>query len=300
MDIFRIASKYCSDEKVQLMLSNAPHQIICSVDGYVFFREDEVTVHRYLDDKIRNKMPYRNKPMSDNHVNHLFEYDKLYIKITSDRNMGRGFCLSSGCYSFNLMYFTRCENGDAIGSEIPMSYFKFKDKKVKYYTTEQLNDFLRGLNGLKCKIIYEDQFGIRYAKHINEDLFIDNKFIDISEAGIIDNYNKEKEMESIPLFDTERRERLLKERPWEISDVNQIDEEFVLTYHGMLSDRDPIMITINNSNEIEIYTFKVAFCKRDCFRVETKRIPVLFGVRELMAACANRDSVSYTSEPHFD
>ena len=121
-----------------------------------------------------------------------------------------------------------------------------------------------------------------------------------SEEGIIKEYNSQKEDENVPLFDVERREKLLKERPWEINNVDDIDEELVLTYHGILSDRFPTVIILKGENTVEVMDIKVAFCKRDCFRVEAKKIPISFGIRDLMTYAANIDCVSYTAEPDFN
>jgi len=301
MEIFRIRKKYCTDDKVQLMLSNAPHQIICSSKGYTFLREGEIIIHSYIDESKALKIPYKDNPISNNHVNHLFEYDKLYVKVTSDRGMGRGYSPGGGCYDFTFLYFTKLKDGDALGAEIPISYFKSSfSTKVQYFNKKELEDFLYGTNGILSKIIFDGQFGIKYIKHINEKIFIKKDWLDISDEGIIKEYNFQMEDKNVPLFDVERRNKLLKERPWEISNINDIKEELVLTYHGMLSDRFPTMILLKSGSGIEVIDFKVSFCKKDCFRIETKNIPIDFGIRELMTHAANTDSISYTSEPDFE
>jgi len=300
MEIFKIRKKYCTDDKVQLMLSNSPQQIICSADGYAFLRDSELILHKYIEDKQRFKLPYHDKPISESHVNHLFEYNKLYIKATSDRNMVGGYSLASDSLTITFLYFIKLKDGDALCAEIPLSHFKsMLNKKVQYFTAKELEDFLYNVKGTTAKIIC-DGMEIKYAKHKNEELFIDKSFIDITEKGIVSAYNHFKETKSIPLFDEKRRKELLEERPWEIKSVDKISEELVLTHHGIITSRGPILITIKECGEIEVINFKVAFCKKDVFRVEAHKAPIFFGIRDAMTYAANVDYLSYTSEPDFD
>lgn len=301
MEIFKIRKKYCTDNKVQLMLSNAPHQIICSSDGYTFLRENDLIIHPYITDTERFIMPYSDTPISEGHVNHLFEYDRLYVKVTSDRRMGRGYSMSIGCFDFTFLYFTKLKAGDALCAEIPISYFKPTiNQKTQYFNKNALEEYLYRLKDEKAKIIFDGQFGIKYARHKNEEIFIKREYIDISDEGIIKEYNSQKEDENLPLFDEERRKRLLAERPWEIHNIDEIKEEVTLTYHGMFSTRYPTLVTIKDKNEIEVMDFKISFCNKHCFKVETKKIPISFGARDLITAAFNMDEISYTSEPDFD
>lgn len=300
MDIFRIDSKYCTDDKVQLMLSNAPYQIICSSKGYKFLREGDFIIHPYIEEIRALEIPYKNNPISKGHVNHLFEFDKLYVKVTSDRRMGRGCVPSGGCYDFTFLYFTKLENGEALGAEIPISNYKSNmHRKVQYLNKKELEDFLYGINEVSAKIIFDGQLGIKYVRHKNEEIFIKKDWLDISDRGIIEEYNSQKEDENVPIFNAVARERLLKERPWEIHNIDEIKEELTLTYHGMLDNRFPTLI-IFKGGEVEVLDFKVSFCKRDCFRVETKAVNIIYGIRELMTYAANVDCIQFTSEPDFD
>jgi len=104
MEVVIIKSKYCTNDKVQIMFSNAPNQIICSRDGYLYLRDGEITIHRYLEDDERKKMPYHDRPSSTKHANHLLKFNQLYAKFTQYREMESVFKMDRMYYTLSFLY----------------------------------------------------------------------------------------------------------------------------------------------------------------------------------------------------
>ena len=117
MENSKVKRMYCTDDKVQVMFSNAPNQIICSKDGYLYLRDGDLTIHRYLQDPIRKTMPYGNMPSSAKHASHFLKYGQVYVKFTSSRPMGSVFACCDGGYELTFLYATKTKNGEAILSE---------------------------------------------------------------------------------------------------------------------------------------------------------------------------------------
>lgn len=174
MNIYKIKKKYCTKNKVQVMFSNAPSQIILSKDGYIYLREQDIIIHRYLIDPVRKEMPYHNNPLDSIRATHLFEYDKLYAKFTKYREMNKFFRFENS-YSLTFLYFVRAENGEALMAEIDFKDFKKEKETSQKFSKIELEKFLYEFDAkTQAKCLFELSGGIKYVKHINEKFSIPN------------------------------------------------------------------------------------------------------------------------------
>ena len=293
MEIHKIKKMYCKDDKVQVMFSNAPSQIIFSESGYLYLRKGKLTIHAYLNDPVRNKMPYKNNPSSSNHATHLFEYDKTYVKFTSDRAMGGSFKYHDS-YSLTFLHFIRAENGEAILAEASLTDFELEEEKKAILSKEKLKKFLYDVDGVDAKAIFEWFSGIMYFSHINEDIGIFNKnFLDLSDEEIIERYNRKNE--PLILFNEEERERKMKERAWEVHSIDEV-KEFVLTRHGMFTDYYPMLLVVKGNN-IVVYDFEVTFLERDRFRLSIKKRNISLTYNDILREANN---LEYPNDPEFE
>lgn len=290
MTIHRIKKKYCTDDKVQVMFSNAPSQIILSKDGYLYLRNKDVTIHRYLTDPVRKEMPYRSNPSSGSHATHLFEYNKIYAKFTKYRDMRVGFHFEDS-YSLTFLYFVRTKNGEAIYAEFDLSDFKSKELISQRFSKADLENFLYKLDGAQAKCIFEWYNGIRYVKHIKEGISIDsNKFLNLSDEAIINFYN----FRNQPLhFIFSGAEKEIDES-WEVHNIEEV-QEFVLTNDGVLQDYNPVLLVIE-SNEMYVIEFIVKFIHKDCFEVKGVKRKISLSYDDILRYARNCE---YPIEPYF-
>ena len=297
MELNKIASKYCTAEKVQLMLSNAPRQIILSKDGYVYLREKDITVHRYLEDPVREKMPFKDNPSSKDHATHLFEYNKVYAKFTRYRGMKERYPFGDS-YSLTFLYFIKAKDGGAICAEMHLGDFKEEENEetsLKMTRTE-LEKFLYSTDEVKSKCIFDWFSGMKYIKHNNERIGICNfDFIDLSEQGIINLYNRRNEPLMI-FSDPEERKKKLEEGAWKVNRIEEI-ENFDLTYHGFMNNYSPMLLVINERDEMWVYEFKVTYWSKDCYKLTAKRRRITVNPTDIVGL--SREA-SYTIEPNFD
>jgi len=294
MTINKIKKKYCTDDKVQVMFSNAPNQIIFSKDGYLYLREQDVTIHRYLTDPVRKEMPYRNHPSSSNHATHLFEYDKIYAKFTGYRNMG-GACLSEDSYSMTFLYFVRAENGEALCAEIDLGDFEKEEETFQKLSKAELEKFLYDLNGAQAKCIFGWFAGIQYVKHTKEAIGITNdNFLNLSDEEIIRRYN----FKNAPIcfiFNEEERAKRETDESWRVHSIEEV-KEFVLTHHGVFAQYDPMLLVIED-NEMYVYDFTVKFINKDCFEVKSIKRKIALSYNDILRYANNCE---YPRDPSFD
>lgn len=108
----KIRSEYCMDDKVQLMLSNAPSQIIFSSDDIICFKNyGKKIIYTYNKDLGINILPYCDVPESKYHLNHLFDYGKPYVQFTSNIALGPSLRVDSDSYSLEFLFFTKSLSG---------------------------------------------------------------------------------------------------------------------------------------------------------------------------------------------
>ena len=295
MTINKIKKKYCANDKVQVMFSNAPSQIIFSKDGYLYLREQDVTVHRYLTDPVRKEMPYRNNPSSSNHATHLFEYDKIYAKFTRYRNMGRGYHPEDS-YSLTFLYFVRAENGEALCAEISLRDFEKEEETSQNLSKAELEKFLYDLNGTQAKCIFEWFGGIQYVKHTKEVVGIANdNFLNLSDEEIIRKYNFKNEPMYCLIFDEEERAKREADESWKVHSIEEV-KDFVLTHHGVFSQYDPMLLVIEG-DEMYVYDFTVKFINKDCFEVKSVKRKIALSYNDILRYANNCE---YPSDPSFD
>lgn len=292
MDTYKIAKKYCTEEKVQVMFSNAPRQIICSKDGYLYLRDGDIKIHKYLTDSIREKMPYRNRPDGRWHATHLFKYDQVYVKFTRYRRMNPSLALMPDGYSLSFLYFHKLNNGEAIASEMYLGDFK-KEKGEKYFSKKGLEEFLYGISDIKGKYIFEWEHGIQYAKSPEEIICIDGirKFLDLSDEAIINSYNIRNMFLNFQLFD-EGYDDKEEEKQVKIESLDEIKEEF-----SMIGGFNaPILVEVSEDG-INVYEFDVIYCGKDNFKVEYEKTEVKPNIAKILNSSVKS---KYTPEPDFD
>lgn len=294
MDINKIKRKYCTNDKVQVMFSNAPSQIILSKDGYLYLRESDVTIHRYLTDPVRKEMPYRNNPSSSNHATHLFEYDKIYAKFTRYRNMGIGY-YPEDSYSLTFLYFVRAENGEALCAEISLRDFEKEEETSQKLSKAELEKFLYDLNGTQAKCIFEWFGGIQYVKHTKEVVGIANdNFLNLSDEEIIRRYNFKNEPLYWFIFDEEKRAKKEADESWKVHSIEEV-KDLVLTHHGIFSQYDPMLLVIEG-DEMYVYDFTVTLINKDCFEVKSVKRKIALSNNDILHYA---NSCEYTHEPSF-
>lgn len=266
MENTKIKKMYCTDDKVQVMFSNASSQIICSKDGYLYLRDGDLTLHRYLEDPARKTMPYGNTPSSQKHASHFLKYGQVYVKFTSSRTMGSVFACCDGGYTLTFLYATKTITGEVILSEWAVfdgeDFYQNPTSKTKIMNKEELEEFLYGTSGLTGKYIFTFNRGIKYANSVNEEHVIKKVFIDLSDDAIIKLYNIMKR--PISLFGNNTQESE--------DDATTIDEvkEFSITGNGW---NNPVMVTITDS-KITFYEFEITYCSKDCYRVNLNKVKV--------------------------
>lgn len=293
MDTAKIKKKYCTDDKVQVMFSNAPSQIICSKDGYLYLRDGDVTVHKYLSDPQRKKMPYRNKPTSDRHATHLFKYGQVYAKFTRYRNMADSFFYDEDSYSLTFLYFHKVGKGEAICSELYLGDFDKETETETTFTRSELEEFLYGTSGIKGKYILGWFSGIRYAKSENESISINKKFLDLSDEAIIELHNHAKEPIKmvIPYFDEESKKE--DDESWKAHTIDEVTE-FSMTNYGF-NFHYPIMLVITDT-EMTVYEFEVIYCGKDCYKVKSQKVNITPNLVDILTSAVNSE---YPTDPSF-
>ena len=268
MKCLKIAKKYCTSDKVQVMFSNARSQIICSKDGYLYLRDGDVILHRYLEDDTRGLMPFSSYPSSSRHTSHLLKYNQTYIKFTSSRPMGSVFAICDGGYELTFLYATKAITGEVILAEWSVfdgeDFYQKPTEITKYMTRKQLEEFLYGTSGLIGKYIFSfNDFsgGIKYAWSANEEHFVKKNFIDL---------------------------------PDEVEDVSKVEhvKEFCITGSGFV---EPAMVTITDS-EVTLYVFSITYCSKDHYKVELQKVKVKPNKHEIRSLISK---AKYPPEPTF-
>ncbi|MDO4283061.1 MAG: hypothetical protein Q4D02_05420 [Clostridia bacterium] len=292
MEISRIRKKYCTEDKVQIMLSNAKSQIICSKDGYLYLRDGNITIHKYLTDLQRKDMPYHSRPSSKRHATHLFKYDQLYVKFTRSRAMNDSIRLDADSYTLSFLYFYKIGKGEAICAELFLDDFTKEEETIRIFSKKELEDFLYGVSSeIKGKYILEWFYGIRYAKSSEESISIQKKFLSLSDEDVTKLHNLAKEpIRIVNYFDKSSRKHC-EDESWKANNIDEITE-FSMTNYGF-NFNYPIMIIIT-SNEVLVYEFEVICCKKDSFKVRSQRIRITPDLVNILTQAIHSD---YPPEP---
>lgn len=297
MEISRIRKKYCKDNKVQVMFSNAPNQVILSKEGYLYYRDNETTIHRYLDDPVRNKMPFKNHPASAGHATHLFNYNQIYAKFTRYRSMGYSYGFEDS-YSLTFLYFVRAENGEALCAEFGLGDFE-SSKDINFvYTKKELEHFLYKLqdSDADAKCIFEWFGGMKYVKHRKEMFQLDNTpYLELDDEKIVKKYNIDKRPIYGLIFDSAMREKAKSDTSWMANSIDDI-HDFTITNHGALHSHSPMQLVIQGDT-MYVYDFEVIFKEKDMFEVKSKRRTIRINHHTLFN---NAKNIEYTSEPKFE
>lgn len=187
MEITKIRPKYCAKDKVQIMFSNAYPQVICSKDGYLYFRDSTKTIHKYLDDPLKESMPYYNEPSSDYHATHLLKYNHIYLKSTTNRNMVSNPRNNGSILTF--LYCAKLNKGAVVAEAFLEDFVKEDEEQTIIMTKDELEKFLYDTSNIDLKCIL-DPFEIVYLKYKDDTSLLKKSFIDLSDSGIIDTYNQ--------------------------------------------------------------------------------------------------------------
>lgn len=264
MKVFRVDSKFCTDNQVQITLNQAPTQLICSKDGYLFYKFDDLTVHRYLTNSERLKMPHCYKPSSDWHAHHLFKFNQPYIFFTPYDTQYVPYNFIEDTYHVRFLYFTKLPNGDAAYTNI--TRFEVPNKACELMSLDEVKSFLYDISdpSIIGKYIVDWNTGITYAKSKNETLMVDN-FIDLSYESILSNYN-----------------RIYGEKG-KISSIDDVPPHNItpcsLGYHPGL--------IILSEDSIDVYLFTITFCAKDQFKVEMSFGKVTINENDIITRAQN-------------
>jgi len=299
MDTNRIKSKYCTADKVQIMFSNAPRQIICSKDGYLFLRDKDVCIHRYLKEPQRKNMPYSSTPTSKWHATHLFNYGQVYAKFTSDRAMNECFFHHSDGFILSFVYFHKLNNGEAVVCEFYLSECKQEQETEIFMNREELIKWLYDVSEVKGKYIFDYMSGIQYAKSPLEEISI-SRFLDLSDEAIVKWHNLAKE--PIRIFDycpfilgngKATTEKPKDDESWKANTIDEITE-FSMTNWGFMHD-SPVLLAMSDEG-ITAYEFEVICCSKDSYKVKSKKTSIVPDMMEFLTSATTSD---YTRDPNL-
>ncbi len=301
-EVKKIKSKYCTKDKVQIMFSNATRQIICSKDGYLYLRDgdDCEVVHKYLDDPIRRKMPYKNKPSSEYHATHLLKYNQIYAKFTNRRAMNPNHfsLMSSLGYHFTFLYMIKNKKKEAIFVELTLDEFEAKEEIFENLTKKDVQDFLYKATGFDGKYVFERYRGIQYAKSYKEKVSIKENFIDLSDEAIIDKYNKIKYSEPIMLVPGFNREEIRKineeQKAKTIDDV----KEFKMTESTSWFGNCTCYMLIVKGDEMYVYEFDIIYVSKNCFKIISKTRNIRIS-KEMEQEILKMRDIEYTTDPNI-
>lgn len=291
MEVTRIKSKYCTNNKVQIMFSNAPNQIICSRDGYLYLRDREVTIHRYLEDEQRKKMPYRKHPSSDKHANHLLKFDQLYAKFTEYREMTSALSIGPMYYTLSFLYAKKYKGG-AIFAEMMLADFAQGEDDIRIMTKEEIEEFLYDISNVRGKYIVDLNRSLIYAKSDLEEICIKNPFLDLSEQGIIQKFNAMDQLIPYVSHDSIGKE-IKKIGKRKVENIGEVPE-FCLMDHFYGSVK-PILLIIKEKG-ITAYRFEITFISPNCYKVKKNRIDIVPNLSRILEAAPD---ATYTTDPSF-
>lgn len=291
MEVVRIKSKYCTNNKVQIMFSNAPNQIICSRDGYLYLRDGEITIHRYLEDEQRKKMPYRKHPSSTKHATHLLKFNQLYAKFTQYREMVPAFQMEGMYYTLSFLYAKKAKGG-AIFTEMMLADFTQGEDDIRIMTKEQVEGFLYDISNVRGKYICDLSRHLVYAKSDLEEICIKKPFLDLSEQGILQRFNAMNQ--PIPYVSYHNEGKKIKNTEGrKVENIGEVPE-FCLTDHFFGSTK-PILLVVKERG-ITAYRFGVTFIGPNCYRVKKNRIDIVPNLFRIMEAAPD---ATYLTDPSF-
>lgn len=302
MAIYRIKKDYCTENKVQIMLANASSHMIATQDNiaYLRYRTDtclSVNINKYLDDDDRLTLPYHDVPITDNHINQLFEFDKIYVRATNNPYIKRGSAYEPyDGFSLSFMLFERQGNGDAVLEERGLTSFnsakheRFTDKNgVKEYLGRLKED---------GKYIFNYRSGVRYACSEQTGTLIDRFSICLDDDDVVKEYNRTEEPLIISAFfvSQEAYQDKLNDTSWKKEKASDITD-YSLTSPGInLCSNYPIVISIKNG-VVTASEFEIFYISTNNFKIkETKRTIKVndFSINNCVSDIWDAD---YTSDP---
>ena len=188
MKLYKIRTKYCSPDKVQIRFSNAPNQIITSKDGFSYLRQDDLNVHSYLSDSDRVNFPFSDHPTSNTSIAHLFKHHQFYVNFAIQPNIYYSLVTpSSSCYRLSFCFCHKTRKNKAYLAEFSLTDFSAKQEQFDF-TKKELTEFLYSLEGFDAKYIFSWSDGILFAKAKNENCCIDRKFSLIAASPFCEDY----------------------------------------------------------------------------------------------------------------
>lgn len=284
MEIFKVASKYCIEDKVQLMLKNSDSQIICSKEGYLYLKKDDILIHRYLTDPLREGMPYSDTPTSKEYNTHLFKYNQIYVWFCNELGYDE-FGLVGG-YSLNFIYFLKTKNNEAIGVIFKLDDFKYEEKSFENMTGLAVEKFLYQHEDEIGKYIFNSFSGIKCAWDKSENLILGNSVVDLSEENILHSHNAY----NIPiyLFRTEADEY--------VTDIKEVENVIISERNGFMGSSTKSNMVIIKENDIIIYNFDIWYCSKNRYKIKADTCLIRIG-DDLKKKIMNTKNISYTSDP---
>lgn len=269
MEFTKIRAKYCTDEKVQIMLSNANRQIIFSQDGFLYLRDNSVLTHKYLDDPIRTQMPFKDHPSSDNHATHLFKYNQIYVKHTSNRDM-RYPDTFSGFFTLSFLYLIGLKNGNAVFAEAELEHFKSVSKKTKIMDTNEIKNFLFDISNCNTKCVLDSLHGIKFAKSSNETVLVDNYSHTFEEQNIVKAYNGYMRPNYLFTYHTEEAAKNLAKTIEDVKPFNMLYQN----RNYLLATTASIYVVEIIDTHVVVYKVDISFISPDKFEVNIEKFNI--------------------------
>lgn len=258
MKICKIESTFCKDDQVQITFNNAPTQLICSKDGYLYYRFNDLTIHRYVTNPRRFNMKHSHPPFSHKHATHFFKFNQPYIFFTPYDTPDVSYNFTEDTYHMRFLYFTKLPNGDVIYAET--SSYEFQSKETKIMTLEEVKKFLYDTEGVDGKYIVDWNYGVKYAATPHESIILNN-YVDLSYESIVKHYN---DIQKIVGHKT-------------VDSIDEIKEALITTPS---LGYNPMLVTISGT-DILITSFSITCHGRDNFKAELRHYKIDWDLKSL-------------------
>ena len=269
--MIKIRSEYCTEDIVQLMLSNASSQIVFNADEIICFKSGgKKIIHTYNNDLGENVLPYCDVPESDNHLNHLFSYDKPYVQFTNDPVIGFSLRVSDG-YSLNVLLFNKSDIGAKFTN---LKLNKLPERKILIRTdAEGVMKFLRRQPEEDAKYILHYFKGIQYVDTLDNGVLVDRYNISLDDESIISHY----------LCDHFHEKK--------ITSIEEVPPLIISSY--LFEEGYPVMF-VSKNGKLFFVDFDVKFLKPNEFLIDGYSKELI-----LSRSCdLDWDSERYNPEPH--
>jgi len=276
MHLYLLPTSHLVDDKIYLELPYLDNRLICSNEGFLYFKNLDISVHKYLLRQSKDEPTY---PLTcDKLVPHLFEYNKIYLNYEVQK---------TGIDFTSFYYFTKTSKKEILFAEIYLqeiiNYCKEKlgpKQETRTLSRDELESFLYNISEDKSKYIIHPSKGLKYVHHPTETISIQEKLLDLSDDGILSLYNKR--IESMRLFG----QICARKNSSNFTKADSIENvpSFPVSPQGYLGIANNLFIISKHS--IAVSELDIAFISKGLFKLKTSEILVTEAlIRDMMVSC---------------